>query len=71
MTTIHFLTKVANIHDELATIVYPHGVILACRECDYNRIATEADCAHYFAHGWPQHCGREMVVTEVKSHEAE
>lgn len=71
MTIINFLTSFANIHEELAKTVYPHGARIACRKCGYSRIATVADCAGYLARGWPRHCGREMAVAEVKSDETE
>lgn len=41
MTIINFLTSFANIHEELAKTVYPHGACITCRQCGHSQSATK------------------------------
>ncbi|HRJ44664.1 MAG TPA: hypothetical protein PL105_22400 [Caldilineaceae bacterium] len=70
LTDLHSILSAVNgildIHQRLANDVYPDGVELQCLKCSHVIIATTADCAHYLAHGWPRHCGREMRQPTIR-----
>ena len=61
------IQRAKNIHSLIAQDVYPNGQDMTCREgCGYAFHATAEDCASYLAHGWPRHCGREMISKDPK-----
>lgn len=63
------LKAILSLHDKIAADVYPSGGTLTCRVCDHTQPFTTADAAHYLKHGWPRHCGKEML-TESRSAES-
>lgn len=66
MTISEYLKRLNGIHMAIANDVYPHGAKMTCRACDYEFIASTADCAYYLAHGWPKCCGKTMKTETLK-----
>ncbi len=56
----NILGNIRTLHDRIAADVYPNGGTLTCRVCGHQQPMSTKDAAHYLAHGWPRHCGKEM-----------
>lgn len=55
-----YLEGLKNIHAGIAGDVWPDGQDLYCWNCGAHFHATTEQCADFLAHGWPQHCDKEM-----------
>ncbi len=61
------INNVNNLHGNIAKDVYPNGLDMSCKVCDYKFHATTEDCGFYLAHGWPKHCGKSMSQSLPKT----
>jgi hypothetical protein len=54
------LAKLATIHRDIASDVWPNGAILKCTVCSRTEQITSAQAANFLRRGWPSHCDRTM-----------
>ena len=48
------IQKLENLHRNIANDVWPGGWRGNCHKCGKEFYYTQAECAYYLAHGWPE-----------------
>ena len=60
------LSKLTNLHSNIAKDVWPNGVSLRCAKCGHSKNASKEEAAGFLRKGWPQCCNLTMGLESVK-----
>lgn len=59
------LAKLANIHRDIATDIWPNGAVLKCVVCSHTRTIMSQQAGSCLRSGWPSHCDRTMACDKA------